>query len=350
MRIKITSYVPISSMYFLFTFLASCVSGPEKNEILKPEINYEFGGGAGHYNYAPSAIEDEYGIRYLFVCQNRNPFEIVDYIYLFKGIPTKNGYVWQPGTEIVAPSKQGWDKIHICDPDVRKFPLRYKGKRYNWIMTYLGVDQWHNHNQIGLAFSKNIEGPYIKYDLNPLISFSDTTQWGVGQSTSIVLDSTTIQLFYSKSGKPRGTMSVRNIKLGVLDSLVIGGERVVPFLYPNTYFAYSKKNMYAVSELRINQSNEIPTWVGNHIKLVYKPLSKSLFANKDEWIEIGLAGPEDTGFPRNHNPGFLTDTEGYIMSDDELTVYFTVAMTGENWLWSYDMYSAVFDLKKLSEK
>jgi hypothetical protein len=330
--------------YVMLAVLAGCSSRAGKQPMTKPEIKYEFGAGAGHYDYAPSAIEDDYGIRYVFVCQNKNPFEIVDYIYLYKGIPTRAGYVWQPGTEILAPAKEGWDKIHICDPDVRKFDLTYKGEKYHWIMTYLGVDQWHNHNQIGLAFSKNIEGPYIKYDLNPLITFSDTTQWGVGQSTSIVLDSATIQLFYSKSGKPTGTMSVRNIKLDVLDSLEIGDGRVVPFLYPNTYFAYSKKNMYAVSEVRINQSNEIPTWVGNHVRLVYKPLSKSLFADEDEWIEIGLIGPEETRFPRNHNPGFLTDVRGYMMSDNEITVYFTVAMTGENWLWSYDMYSASFTL------
>ena len=328
-------------VFTIFLIVVSDLSAQQKKVI--PEINYEFGGGAGHYNYAPSAIEDEYHIRYLFVCQNKDPFKIIDYIYLFKGIPTKNGYVWQPGTEIMGPSSTGWDKIHVCDPDVRKFDLTYKGEKYSWIMTYLGVDQWFNHNQIGLAFSKNIEGPYIKYDKNPLVSFTDTTTWGVGQSTSIVLDSTTIQLFYSKSG---GKMCARNIKLNKLDSIGMGEERVVPFLYANTYFAFSKKNKYAVSEIRVNQSKEIPTWVGNYIRLVYKPISESLFTEKDGWIEIGRAGPENTGFPRNHNPGFLTDTKGYMMSDDEAMVYFTVAMTGENWLWSYDLYSAYFNLRK----
>lgn len=350
----IFSKTPLRHRLFLYLFLcvllSNCTPKATKSNDYKPEIKYEFGGGAGHYNYAPSAIEDEYKIRYLFVCQNKNPFEIVDYIYLFKGIPTKDGYVWQPGTEIMAPSEDGWDKIHICDPDVRKFDLTYKGEKYHWIMTYLGVDQWHNHNQIGLAFSKNIEGPYIKYDLNPLITYSDTTTWGVGQSTSIVLDSTTIQLFYSKSDKPRSTMSVRSIKLNVLDSVEIGEEKVVPHLYPNTYFAFTKENMYAVSEIRIDQAKEIPTWVGNHVRLVYKPRSQNLFSEKDEWIELGLIGPKETGFPRNHNPGFLTDTKGYLLSDDDALVYFTVAMMGSNWLWSYDLYSVFFDLKRIRSK
>lgn len=324
--------------------LVGCKPAATLTTHIQPKVKYELGGGAGFYNYAPSAIQDKYGIRYLFLCQNKKPFEIVDYIYLFKGIPTENGYVWQPGTEIVAPSATGWDKIHICDPDVREFAFKYKGEQYNWIMTYLGVDQWHNHNQIGLAFSKNIEGPYIKYDQNPLVPYTDTTKWGVGQSTSIVIDSTTIQLFYSKSDTPRSRMVARDIKF-TDGQIHLGEEKIVPHLYPNTYFANSEKYRYAVSETRIDQVKEIPTWVGNHVRFVYKDLSSDLFAEKDDWKEIGLVGPAQTKFPRNHNPGFVTDTKGYMLSDKEAVVYFTVAMTGENWLWSYDVYSATYDLE-----
>ena len=77
----------------------------EKPLTITPQIRYEFSGGAGHYNYAPSVIQDQYGIRYGFICENRDPFKIVDYVYLYKGIPTVDGYVWQPGTQIVAPSE-----------------------------------------------------------------------------------------------------------------------------------------------------------------------------------------------------------------------------------------------------
>lgn len=309
---------------------------------LKPKIRYELTGGAGHYSYAPSAIQYKKGIRYMFLCQNKDPFKTADHIYLYKGVSSGNGYIWQQRNEILSPSKSGWDDVHVCDPDVREFKLTYKGEEYNWIMTYLGVDQWgNNHNQIGLAFSKHIEGPYIKYDKNPLIRFSDTTKWGVGQSTSIVINSSSIQLFYSKSS----TICVRDIKLNVLDSIFIGEEKIIPFLKSNTYFAYSKKNRYAVSEVRIDQSKEIPTWVGNHVRFVYKPLSESLFTKRSGWTEIGMVGPENTGFPRNHNPGLLTDSKGYVLSDDEAVIYFTVAMTGKNWLWSYNLYSATFDMK-----
>jgi hypothetical protein len=340
--------------YVLFLIVVVFFSGGCKTiktgTASSPRIQYELSGGAGHYDYAPSAIEDEYGIRYMFLCQNKNPFQIVDHVYLFKGIPTGKGYVWQPGTEIMAPSLTGWDKIHICDPDVRQLKFVYKGEQYNWIMTYLGVDQWFNHNQIGLAFSKTIEGPYIKYDQNPLIPYTDTTKWGVGQSTSIVLDSNTIQLFYSKSETPRGKgMYSRNIKF-VNGTIDIGHEQVVPHLFPNTYFAYSDKYKFAISEIRINEDKQIPTWVGNYVRFTYQPRDVDMFDTKNDWKEIGLVGPAQTGFPRNHNPGFLTDTKGYIIPGKELVVYFTVAMTGDDWLWSYNLYSASFDPKEIFGK
>ena len=65
--------------------LNSCAINTDKSTIVIPEIKYEFSGGAGHYDYAPSFIVDEYGIIYGYLCENREPFKIVDYIYLYKG-------------------------------------------------------------------------------------------------------------------------------------------------------------------------------------------------------------------------------------------------------------------------
>ena len=241
----------------LIALLLTMVCHAQINLPVIPTVQYEISGGAGHYNYAPSVIQDQYGIRYAFMCENLEPFKIVDYIYLYKGIPQGDSYVWQRGTRIVDPSADGWDNCHICDPDVREFQTTYKGETYNWIMTYLGVDRWDcNHNQIGLAISKNIEGPYIKFDQNPLVAYQDTTRWGVGQSTTIVKDSTTIMLFYH-STTPNGPYCMREIKLDDLDNIVLGEEMKVPNLSAKTYPAFSEKNRYMVSELWVNRSKEI---------------------------------------------------------------------------------------------
>lgn len=338
----------------VFILTTSC-GNKEINEVtlpkpietkITPVVQLEIPGGYKEYVYAPSAIEDN-GVRYLFVCKNRDQGVVVDYVYFYKSIRSTDGkYVWAQGKEVLGPSVTGWDREHTCDPDVREFKLRYKGETYNWIMTYLGCDQKdNNHNQIGLAFAKNIDGPYIKYDKNPLIpTHAGFNSWGVGQSTSIVIDTTSIQLFYSSS--PFDIM-VRNVKLNDLENVDIGTPQVVKNITPNAYFAYSKKNIYSVYEKRVDINDGKPT--GDYSYFMYKPLSSQLFSIANDWTIIGSVGPADTKYPHNHNPGFLTDKKGYMLSDEEAIIYFTIGESGDNWLWSYQLYSATFDLKNLGK-
>ena len=335
--------------------LAAGGASPGKaSKTVIPSVRYEFGGGAGHYDYAPSFIVDKYGIIYGYLCQNREPFKIVDYIYLYKGIPTPDGTVWQPGTEVIEPSRTGWDDCHICDPDVREYDIRdTNGNTHKWIMTYLGVDQWDcNHNQIGLAVADNIEGPWTKCDnLNPIIPYDRFDKWGTGQSTSIVLDDTTIAIFYhSTTTVANGGLAMRIINLSDMKKFEPGEELKTPFIWANTYVALTKDRIYAVSEQRSeNYEKEIPTWVGDLCVVRYKDRSDDFVADMTDpietWTEIGRVTPELSHFPRNHNPGFLTDSKGWIPDENKLTVYFTTAVTGDDWLWSYDLYSATFPTK-----
>ena len=325
--------------------LLSCA--PKSSDgLLVPEIRYELSGGAGHYDYAPSFIIDQYGIIYGFICENRDPFKIVDFVYLYKGIPTNDGYVWQPGTQIIAPSESGWDNCHICDPDVSEFKTTWKGETYDWIMTYLGVDQWDcNHNQIGLAVSKCIEGPYTKYDGNPIVPYEGRDKWGTGQSTSVVKNDSTIVIYYHSTTE-NGPYARREIILNDLDNIRLGEEEAVPFLAPNSYPMYSEDKIYMVSEERTaDYERIIPTWVGDICRVYQAPVDADLLDRENNpWTKIAEIGPEITGFPRAHNPGFLTDTKGYMPDKDKIVVYYTPAVTGEDWLWSYDLWSATFDL------
>lgn len=320
---------------------------------VEPQINYVLSGGAGHYDYAPSFITDRHGIVYGYLCENRDPFEIVDYIYLYKGIPTRTGMQWQPGTEVIAPSRTGWDDCHICDPDVREYTTRVNGRNHKWIMTYLGVDQWDcNHNQIGLAVADNIEGPWTKCP-NPIVPYDRLDRWGTGQSTSVVLNDSIIALFYH-STTPNGPFAMRLVNLRDYDHIDIGREYKIPYLSANTYVALSDKWIYTVSEERTKEyENLIPTWVGDLCVVRRKPRSADLVADmttgENLWQEIGRVTPKASGFPRNHNPGFLTDTKGFIPDEKELTVYFTVSVTGDDWIWSYDLYSATFTLGSLDK-
>jgi hypothetical protein len=336
-------------------FIAGAASKGKDSQVLKtvtPVVKYEFGGGAGHYNYAPSFIKDKYGIIYGYLCQNRDPFKIVDYIYLYKGIPTPTGLVWQPGTEVIEPSRTGWDDCHICDPDVRRFTVKdTDGKQHKWIMTYLGVDQWDcNHNQIGLAIADNIEGPWTKCDnVNPIVPYDRFDRWGTGQSTSVVLNDSTIALFYHTTTE-NSPHAVRMVNLSDLSHIDIGKEYRTNFPAGNVYISPSAERIYAVTEERSpHYEKEIPTWVGDICNVYYKERSGDFLADVtaplDTWTLVGTVTPELSGFPRNHNPGFLTDEKGWIPDENNITVLFTPAVTGEDWLWSYDLYSALFPMK-----
>jgi hypothetical protein len=135
-----------------------------------------------------------------------------------------------------------------------------------------------------------------------------------------------------------------------LDDIKFGEEKKIPNMELNNYPAYSKKNVYMVSERKVEMDTQIPTWVGNVSELTYIPIDQDLSTPGDQWIKIGHVGLAESGFPRNHNPGILTDTKGYMLNDDELIMYFTPAVTGKGWLWTYDLYSARFDLKKIFGK
>lgn len=338
--------------------MSPSVSAQSKLTTVIPTVDYELGGGAGHYNYAPSFIVDQFGIIYGYMCQNKEPFKIVDYIYLYKGIPTRDGIKWQQGTEVIEPSRTGWDDCHICDPDVREFTTTHNGHDYKWIMTYLGVDQWDcKHNQTGIALADNIEGPWTKYD-KPIIPYDEFDKWGTGQSTSIVLNDSIIATFYHSTTPLAKGYAMRIINLKNLDKIDIGEEYHVPYFSANTYVALTDDMIYTVSECRSdNYEKIIPTWVGDLCIVRCKPRSgptpqdllADMTAAENTWIEIGRVTPALSGFPRNHNPGFLTDSKGYIPNKDELVVYFTPAVTGDDWLWSYDMYSATFDLKEFNK-
>ena len=124
----------------------------------------------------------------------------------------------------------------------------------------------------------------------------------------------------------------------------MGDEEKIPYLTANSYPAMYGDRIFMVSEI-VNpayEESKIPTWVGNSCRISYVNSEKEMFGKKNHWKEIGVITPDISGFPRNHNPGFLTDPKSHIPDEKSLVVFFTTAETGSDWLWSYDLYSAIF--------
>lgn len=155
------------------------------------ELAYElFGDHDGIYNYCPSPVLVDAETMVVFYCANTVPGLVIDDIYARKGKLGADGR-WAFGEKfrVLEPSRLGWDCIHVCDPDVIRGEFHYNGEQYNWMMVYLGCDiHYCYHNQIGIAFAKQLEGPYVKYAGNPVVGYEETFHWGAGQAALISLD------------------------------------------------------------------------------------------------------------------------------------------------------------------
>ena len=145
----------------------------------------------GIYNYCPSVVQTDSRTRYVFYCSNKDPYNIIDYVYFRKGVKKGDNWIWGEKQLALAPSESGWDKQHVCDPDLVKGDFRYQGEKYNYVMFYLGVDvKTCKHNQIGMAFARNIEGPWVKWRENPVVAYDDYEFWGTGQPSAVSLEGT----------------------------------------------------------------------------------------------------------------------------------------------------------------
>ena len=56
------------------------------------------------------------------------------------------------------------------------------------------------------------------------------------------------------------------------------------------------------------------------------------------WRKLAEIGAGETTFPRNHNAGIVRDEYGNLPSEGWLTIYYTVAKTGSESLWTYRIH------------
>ena len=91
---------------------------------------------------------------------------------------------------------------------------------------------------------------------------------------------------------------------------------------------------YAVSDCHPNPS-DVPDFISSHFRVTYFDYTDSF--TTFTWKTISTIGPDRTGFARNHNTGILRDEYGHI-TEDYLSVFYTVSITGDDSLWSYRIY------------
>ncbi len=304
--------------------------------------------GENHYNYCPSYLEIDENTRYMFYCRNPVSDIISDSIFWRRADRINGEWVWSEQQEALWPG-EGWDSEHVCDPEVRAGSFRVNGHEYGWAMFFLGCDQKdYNHNQVGVAFSDSVEGPWHKWAGNPLVPYSGRRFWGVGQPSATALDENgRLVLYYTRCDATGWMTQYRILDLSDMDHPDLGVETTLPVdgltekdgsgvILNNAGFALDSatNRLFAIRERHPNEHVDatiIPTELQvAHIDAVV------LSGGEGTWTVTGQVTPIRTGYPRNHNAGFLTDPLGRLVggpNDFEMAI--SIARTGPWNLWTY---------------
>ncbi|QNA93874.1 MULTISPECIES: hypothetical protein [unclassified Microbacterium] len=314
----------------------------------------------GYYAYAPSVVRDG-DTEWIWTCHNDEFRVIEDHIYLTKRV---DGVVVSSESVLQASTGAAWDSFHTCDPSVVKGRFDWDGTRYRYAMFYLGNDvDASAHNQIGVAFAEDPEGPWLKYP-DPIVTTPDTTSWGAGQPTAVSLSAASGRVIL---GYTRGDSSTRayvvTVDLSRVDRLRVSPERQVTNAgltgadgapdYLNGFDMAIDPSRREVMVVREQHPYPVdnPWWIGPSVQVDRMPL-KHFLRGTGTWAPSGDIDEELTGFDRVHNAGLVRTWTGELPEPDAPEVVFTSSCSSlptvddQDWsqatcdsLYSYDLWS-----------
>ncbi len=314
----------------------------------------------GIYNYCPSPVLMDETTMYIFYCANAWPGLVIDDIYARRGKLENGRWTFEDRFRVLQPDRLGWDCIHVCDPDVIKGEFRYRGETYSWLMVYLGCDIHHcYHNQVGIAFAKEIDGPYIKYDRNPIVRYDELFHWGAGQASVVSLDGKgKFRMLYSQTvheyeRRLQGCRTFwRDFDLSDAERPIVGeevamhvggmdnrdGEGEVAAFNPTIVWDRNNDLYYLTREGTPFDKTRSPDFIAPYTQV--SVISRSDFEkNEGGWQTVYNVDGKDTGYERNHNAGLVKDAYGWLARQGVLPVATTISeLTDRDFLWTYRIY------------
>lgn len=298
------------------------------------------------YNYAPCLIQTDENTKYVFYCTNRESAVIVDYIGWRKGVLRNGDWVWGEEHIALSPGESGWDCTHVCDPDLIKGEFHYNGYTYSWALFYLGCDKWDcNHNQIGVAFAGSIEGPWVKFDGNPVIP-GECDYWGTGQCSQVSIDEKgKFRVIYREDDA--GGTSCKMVECDFSDMsrykisapVSISWEGLPTWQLGMSHAAYdpTRKVYYMVAE---------KDWDGKVRcckELVIAVMDAASFESGDgAWQVLTVIDQAATGKYGNHNAAVVRDSYGRIWSTDVLDI--ALSSGEQTFIWDFRICEMSFRL------
>ncbi|HOZ02390.1 MAG TPA: hypothetical protein PKV57_01035 [Bacilli bacterium] len=329
-------------------------------------------GWSRFYNYAPSVLRNgDYA--HMFYCSNLEDNVVGDAIVHREGRRKDGVWYWSPLDVALEHGASGeWDSANVCDPDVIKGEFGYKGHTYSYLMTYLGCKTMDNtSNMFGFAVADSLSGPWIKtVECNPLYDFYEENPgyvyhegenqflWGWGQSGMISIDKKgkvllnftgrsatgqTVEIYdFSDMEHPQriSTNTVSNRNIYDLN----GGQDTIC----NSQMVYDPKLQvfYAMSDVHPFDEFQWPTNLPleTRVTMINDFGSAQIgdcFANEDAlWVNIASLDEETLSYPRIHNTCFERDEYGWMIEEDKIDIFYTMAPLGEDWkvLYTYRIH------------
>lgn len=308
-----------------------------------------------YYNYAPAILMEGNDTMHVWFCGNGESGNVTDFIVYRKGKLQGDGTWIFSERELVLSSTQGtWDQRHVCDPTVIKGNFKYKGTDYGYLMSFLGcVTNDSSRNEVGIAVSTKLEGPWVKVDeINPIANYYESEEytdsqwtWGYGQPSLVSVDeSGKVILFYTK-GVLSGTFQQAELwDLSNLDNPVkldetqitnagvvnaSGGADVIN----NADYAYDPvlKRLYVVKEDFPYVNNGGTNWLTGANTVMYLNLNpeetfpmQTLFSSEPlRWQVVKSIGTNETGHARVHNAGIVRNEFGWLMNPTQIPILYT---------------------------
>ncbi len=320
-----------------------------ESELFGDDINENF------YNYCPTVMIEGNNTMHIWYCSNEISGNVTDFIAYRKGILSSDGkWTFSEKQLVLGPGEEGkWDSRHVCDPSVVKGKFSYNNEDYNYLMAYLGcLTSDCTCNEVGIAISKNPEGPWVKVDdINPICNYFESTEfgsdgnkyWGYGQPSLVSVDKEgKVLLFYTKGIKlgtytyvEKWDLSNLNDPVKLSEGKLSDGGAIETF--NNADFAYDpvNKRIYVIKEDHISgwyPSDGGVNWISGSNSLFYTTMNDSdsevgdtLFKNHS-WAKILTIGKDATGFERVHNSGIVTDEYGWIIDYSTIPVVYTMSL------------------------
>ena len=335
----------------IFEYDASFVKGTDTGNVAFTDELFGDPIEENFYNYCPTIMFEGGNTIHIWYCSNKDSGNVTDYIGYRKGTLHSDGKWTFTDKELVLShgASGEWDSRHACDPSIIKGEFNYKGEKYNYLMAYLGcLTSNGNVNEVGIAVSKNPEGPWVKYDNNPFANYKDSNEygtdganfWGYGQPSVVNLNKKgRVLLFYTKGVKTGTYTQCEEWDLSNLDSPVkiasmkVGDGGAIGILN-NADFAYDPFNnrIYVIKEDHNNgwyPTDGGVSWLSGSNTVFYTSLTSTeniaQQLNNAQWAQVQLIGESATGFKRNHNCGIVTNEFGQLYTQDYIPICYTMA-------------------------